>query len=162
MFFFFFFFNNTTQDVETGMLKIGRDHLIRVVILFNWVESCKRVLFKKKKKKRTKEKKKKIPCLVQICCIVEMITKSFDSWGRDKNKHELLLEIHGPCFHAFLVLINPSWCLWGLKINYSFWEKKNWQTTLRTPERILDFQFSFSPRCSRWQRSLLKEGIAEM
>lgn len=53
-----------------------------------------------------------------------MITKSFDSWGRNKNKHELLLEIHGPCFHAFLVLINPSWCLWGLKINYSLWEKK--------------------------------------
>lgn len=53
-----------------------------------------------------------------------------------KKKHKLLLEIHGPCFHAFLVLINPLWCLEGFKINYGL---QNWRTTLWTPEHIVDF-----------------------
>lgn len=56
--------------------------------------------------------------------------------NRKKKKHKLLLEIHGPCFHAFLVLINPLWCLEGFKINYGL---QNWQTTLWTPEHIVDF-----------------------
>lgn len=44
------------------MLKIGRDHLIRVVILINSAETWKR--------------EKNTWSLVQICCVVEMIAIS--------------------------------------------------------------------------------------
>lgn len=83
--------------------------------------------------------------------------QSFDSWDRNtfrnKNKYYPLLEIHGPCFHAFLVLINPLWCLEGLKINYSL---QNWQTTLRTPEH-LDFS-SVSVSTAQDDREVFERG----
>ena len=82
------------------MLKIGRYHLIRVVIRVNSAE--------------TRKRKIKIHGVsLEICCIVEMITVSSplsrETGIHFENKKQTshLLEIHGPCFHAFLVLINP-------------------------------------------------------
>lgn len=84
--------------------------------------------------------------------------QSFDSWDRNtfrnKNKYNPLLEIHGPCFHAFLVLINPLWWREGFKINYSL---QNWQTTLRTPEHILDVS-SVSVSAAQDDRQVFERG----
>lgn len=94
--------------------------------------------------------------LVQICCIVEMITSP---WTCEVGtcleiKTNTIPTIHGPCFHAFLVLINPLWCLEGFKINYSL---QNWQTTLRTPEHILDFS-SVSVRTAQDDKEVFERG----
>lgn len=80
----------------------------------------------------------------------------FIPWTRieKKQKHKLLLEIHGPCFHAFLVLINPLWCLEGFKINYGL---QNWQTTLWTPEHIVDF-YSVSVSTAQDDGEVFKSG----
>lgn len=77
---------------------------------------------------------------------------------KKKKKTQTFLEIHGPRFHAFLVLINPVWCLEDCKISYSL---QNWQTTLRTPDHILDFS-SVSVSAAQDDRESLREGIAEM
>lgn len=130
------------------MLKIGRDHLICVVLLIDSVETWKRGVGN-------------TWSLVQICCIVEMIAISSHlthetriHWEIKTNTTLRPLEIHGPCFHAFLVLNNPLWCLEGSKINYSF---QNWQTTLRTPEHILDFS-SVSVSTAQNDREVFERG----
>ncbi len=128
------------------MLKIGRDHLICVVILINSVETWKR------------EKKYMESGTDLLRCWDDHDFQSFDSWDRNtfrnKNNPNPLLEIHEPCFHAFLVLINPVWCLEGFKINYSL---QNWQTTLRTPEHLLDFS-SVSVSTAQDDREVFERG----